>query len=213
MVSLGVASSLRPGQSTAPPLGGRPHTGRQRNEAARSAILNAALELLRDAGSAGLTIDAIAAAAGVGKQTIYRWWPSKGAVVLEAMTERAGIEVPVPDCGTVTEDLISCLGATFRNASKSSVSRILRFVMAEAQHDPWAAEVLGRFTAQRRNSLRVILERGQTRNEISESADVDLLIDQAFGFLWYRMLVGHAPLTRRVARDLAEGLVKQSIVL
>jgi AcrR family transcriptional regulator len=170
------------------------------------------LELLGDSGSAGLTIDAIAATAGVGKQTIYRWWPSKGAVVLEAMTERAGIEAPVPDCGSVTEDLTSFLAATFRNASKSSVSRKLRFVMAEAQHDPQTAEVLGEFTAERRNSLRVILERGQARNELSKAADVDLLIDQAFGFLWYRMLVGHAPLTRRMAKALAEGLVRQALV-
>lgn len=128
------------------------------------------------------------------------------------MTERAGIEAPVPDCGSVTEDLTSFLAATFRNASKSSVSRALRFVMAEAQHDPQAAEVLGEFTAERRNSLRVILERGQARNELSKGADVDLLIDQAFGFLWYRMLVGHAPLTRRMATALAEGLVRQSLV-
>lgn len=208
-----VASSTLPELPTSElPPAGRPHTGRHRNEAARSAILNAALELLGESGSEGLTIDAIAAAAGVGKQTIYRWWPSKGAVVLEAMTERAGIEAPVPDCGSVTEDLTSFLAATFRNASKSSVSRSLRFVMAEAQHDPQAAEVLGEFTAERRNSLRVILERGQARNELSKGADVDLLIDQAFGFLWYRMLVGHAPLTRRMATALAEGLVRQSLV-
>ena len=134
-----VASSTLPELPTSElPPAGRPHTGRHRNEAARSAILNAALELLGESGSEGLTIDAIAAAAGVGKQTIYRWWPSKGAVVLEAMTERAGIEAPVPDCGSVTEDLTSSLAATFRNASKSSVSRSLRFVMAEAQHDPQA---------------------------------------------------------------------------
>ena len=133
--------------------------------------------------------------------------------MLEAMTERAGIEVPVPDHGNVVEDLSSFLAATFRNASNSSVARTLRFVMAEAQHDPQAAEVLSKFTSQRRDSLRVIIERGQARNELSVSTDVDLLIDQAFGFLWYRMLIGHATLTPSVAKALAAGLVRQSLVL
>ncbi len=75
-----------------PPVTGRsrrrclgPHTGRRRNAAARDAILDATFELLRARGAAGVTIDAIAEAAGVGRQTIYRWWPARGAVVAEAM--------------------------------------------------------------------------------------------------------------------------------
>ncbi len=71
--------------------GSRPHTGRRRNAAAREAILDATFDLLREQGTGGVTIDAIAEAAGVGRQTIYRWWPTKGAVVAEAMTRgRAG---------------------------------------------------------------------------------------------------------------------------
>jgi AcrR family transcriptional regulator len=67
----------------------RQHTGRRRNAAARDAILDATFDLLRTRGAVGLTIDAIAEAAGVGRQTIYRWWPSKGAVAAEAMARGA----------------------------------------------------------------------------------------------------------------------------
>src|SRR5258708_37431907 len=75
-----------PGQHPSAP---RPHTGRRRNPAARDAILDATFDLLRAQGAGGVTIDAIAEAAGVGRQTIYRWWPTKGAVVAEAMTRGA----------------------------------------------------------------------------------------------------------------------------
>ena len=75
----------------------RPHTGRRRNAAARDAILDATFELLRAQGASGVTIDAIAEAAGVGRQTIYRWWPTKGAVVAEAMVRGARLIVPPRD--------------------------------------------------------------------------------------------------------------------
>jgi AcrR family transcriptional regulator len=81
----------------------RQHTGRRRNAAARDATLQAAFELLRTEGAGGLTIDAIAEAAGVGRQTIYRWWPSKGAVMAEAMVRGAGAIVPVHDSGSLPD--------------------------------------------------------------------------------------------------------------
>src|SRR6478672_6817511 len=73
--------------------GARPHTGRRRNEAARQAVLDAALRLLVESKGAPITVEAVARAAGVGKQTLYRWWPSKGAVLLDALTDRAGQDV------------------------------------------------------------------------------------------------------------------------
>ena len=85
--------------------GRRPHTGRRRNEAARRAILEAALDLLTGSDGTTITIDALAAAAGVGKQTIYRWWPSKAAVLAEAMTQRARAQVPTADTGSLVGDL------------------------------------------------------------------------------------------------------------
>src|SRR6516164_6948275 len=83
----------------------RPHTGRRRNEAARDAILDAAFRLLSQPATEPLTIDVIAAEAGVGRQTIYRWWPSKGAVVADAMIRGARAMVPPRATGSFGEDL------------------------------------------------------------------------------------------------------------
>ncbi|WP_329257098.1 TetR/AcrR family transcriptional regulator [Actinoallomurus sp. NBC_01490] len=184
----------------------RPHTGRRRNEAAREAIWDAILELAGQGDPAALSIEAIAAASGVGKQTIYRWWPSKGALLLEMMVERARLEVPAVDTGTLVGDLREFLTATFRAVSDEANSSVLRSVMAEAQKDAHLAEVLREFTAGRRRSLHEIFQRGQKRGEPAPDADLDLLVDQAYGLLWYRIMIGHAPLTPAVAGRLAEHL-------
>lgn len=193
-----------------PHTGPRPHTGRRRNDAVRGAILAATADLLTTSRVADLTVDAIASAAGVGKQTIYRWWPSKGAVLLEAMTERARIEVPTANTGTVLGDLTAFLAATFAAASDPPAAALLRAVMAEAQRDEHTSDVLRAFTDHRRAALREVLARGQWRAELAPTADLDLIIDQAFGVLWYRVLLGHPRLSRRDATELAAGLVRQA---
>jgi AcrR family transcriptional regulator len=188
----------------------RPHTGRRRNEAARQAILDAALRLIGQADGAAVTVETIAAQAGVGKQTIYRWWPSKYAILLEVMTERARVDVPIPDTGTLVGDLEAFLTATFLGATSAPTSSLLRTVMAEAQRDPQAAEVLREFTSGRRAALRQILDRGQTSGELPLGADLDLMADQAYGLFWYRLSLGHAPLTPDVAAQLARALATQA---
>jgi AcrR family transcriptional regulator len=186
----------------------RRHTGRRRNDEAREAILEAAATLLAGPDGMAVTIEAIAAAAGVGRQTIYRWWPSKGAVLLDAMTERAAVEVPVPDQGSLLDDLRWFLTATFRSAA--AAAPVLRSVMAEAQRDPHAAELLVGFTGRRRAALRELIGRSRARGEVAEHADVELLVDQAFGVLWYRLLTGHGELTDAAAERLAVGLAGQA---
>src|SRR6201994_2990491 len=93
----------------------RAHTGRRRNEAARAAILAATVDLLRDGGLGNLTIEAIARAAGVGRQTICRWWPSKGAMLAEAMGLQAASVVPPRDSGSFEADLTEFFAASFRS--------------------------------------------------------------------------------------------------
>ena len=94
----------------------RPHTGSRRNEAAEQAILRAAAELLVAGDGALITVAAIAERAGVGKQTIYRWWPSKSAVLLDAMIHRAEEVAPAPDSGDLQTDLRLFLRSTFAAA-------------------------------------------------------------------------------------------------
>jgi AcrR family transcriptional regulator len=182
----------------------RPHTGRRRNPAARQAVLDAAALLLARPDGAATSIEEIAKASGVSKHTIYRWWPSKGAVLLEAMVEEARKEAAVPPAGAVTADLESYLAATFTAAERAAP--LLRSAMAEAQRDPRAAEGMRQFTAARREELRHLLQAGQSRGELSGDTDLDLLIDLAYGLLWYRILIGHAPLTADVAARLTRTL-------
>jgi AcrR family transcriptional regulator len=185
----------------------RRHTGRRRNAAARDAILDVTFELLRSRGALGLTIDAIAEAAGVGRQTIYRWWPSKGAVAAEALARRARVIVPVRETGSFPEDLTQFLIDSFAGLEDPGMRRALRQLIAAAQADDRAAEVLADYTAQRRAALRALLQRGQGGGDLPAHADLDLLVDVAHGVLWYRLLIGYAPLDARAARDLGACLI------
>lgn len=188
----------------------RPHTGRRRNEASRQAILDASLRLLGESAGAPVTIDAIAKEAGVGKQTVYRWWPSKGAVLLDALTERSALQVPTPDSGSVRADLLAIIESTFRGAQSDSTAPALRTLVREAAHDPHLAELLRTFTAQRRAAVRTVLERGRERGELRADADLELLVDQFYGVFWYRFVLGHAPLDDRVAERLTDSILAGS---
>lgn len=185
----------------------RPHTGRQRNEAARQAILDAALRLFGTSGG-DVTVGAIAAEAGVGKQTLYRWWTSKYAILLEAFTEYGRAVVPEPDTGTVDGDLRAFVVATF--AGMAEAAPVLSALMGEAQRDPATLETLREFTDRRRAALRALLDRGRDRGELPADAPLDLLIDQVYGVLWYRVLLGHGPLSPCAAGELADGLLRQA---
>jgi len=184
----------------------RPHTGRRRNDEAREAILDAAFRLLTDPGAESLTIDAIAAEAGVGRQTIYRWWPSKGAVVADALVRHARVVVPERDTGSFTRDLAVFLVDSFAGLENEGLAGRLRQIVAAAQQDEHVARVLAEFTAVRRAALRALLERGRDAGELAPDADLDMLVDMAYGVLYYRLLVGHAPLDEKAARSLATEL-------
>ncbi|MFF2617808.1 TetR/AcrR family transcriptional regulator [Kitasatospora sp. NPDC058046] len=185
----------------------RPHTGRRRNEAAHRAILDAALRLLAESDGTPVTIDAIARAAGVGKQTVYRWWPSKGAVLLDALTDRADQDVSGPDTGDLRADLRAFVSTTFEAAQRDTTAPALRTVAREAARDPHLADLMRSFTATRRTALRELLTRGRERGELSADADPDLIADQVYGVFWYRFLLGHGPLDAGTAERLADSLL------
>ena len=189
----------------------RPHTGRRRNDAAQEAILDAAFRLLSGPETEALTIDAIAAEAGVGRQTIYRWWPSKGAVLAEALARHARVVVPDRDTGSFSGDLTAFLVDSFAGLADEGLAGRLRQIVAAAQQDEHVAHVLADFTAARRAALRALLERGQAAGELAPDADLDMLVDMAYGVLYYRLLVGHAPLDEKAARSLATELTKPAL--
>ena len=185
----------------------RPHTGSRRNDAAELAILDAAAELLAADGGAPISVAAIAERAGVGKQTIYRWWPSKSAVLLEAMIHRAREVAPAPDSGELLTDLRLFLRATFAAAPDNR--SLLLGVLREALGDGATMDRLAAFTAARRDELARIIDCARARGQIPAAASPATVVDQAFGLLWYRMIFAHEALDERAADELAAALARQ----
>lgn len=180
--------------------------GRPRSEAVRRAILGAAIDELHERGYAALTIEGIAARAGAGKQTIYRWWPSKADVVLDAMLDLAETRIAIPDEGALDADLAKFLTATFRQRDQRP---ILVGLMAQALLDPaFATAFRDRFLFGRRDALRAILRRAVRRGEIDATIDLELVIDVVYGFLWYRLLLDHAPLSEAAGLELASLVIR-----
>jgi AcrR family transcriptional regulator len=186
---------------------GTRNPGRPRSEQARRAVLDAAVGLIEESGYGRLTLDGIARRAGVSRQTVYRWWPGKAEIVLEALNDAASAIAPAPDSGSLETDLRTLLRRTIKGATGRN-GRMLAALMAEAQLDEDFAESFrSGFLARRRRVLRDTLERGRARGEIGDSADLDFLVDLAFGTLWYRILSHHARLDRRFADQLTDTLL------
>lgn len=163
--------------------------GRKRSEQSRMAILAAAFELIGEVGYAGLTIEGIAAKAGCGKQTIYRWWPSKADVLLDALAVKAELHVPTGDHGGYGADLRDFLRHSFRLAREPRVGDILRTLMAEAQVDAAFGERFRTdFLRRRRDALRTILDRARERGDLPPRPSPETVVDVVFGALWYRLL-------------------------
>jgi AcrR family transcriptional regulator len=178
--------------------------GRKRSAESRRAILAAALELTAEVGYAGLTVDGIAARAGTGKQTIYRWWTSKDDVLLEALADRAALDVMVPDQGTYQADLLAFLMASFALSRQPQVPDILRALMARAQIDEeFGQRFRASFLQRRRDALAVILDRAQARGDLPLRLARGTVADVVFGVIWYRLLASREPLGGGLASEIA----------
>lgn len=178
--------------------------GRRRSEISHKAILRAAMELLSQGDYKSVTIEAIAAKAGVGKQTIYRWWPSRAAVLLEAYVEEASTSVPSPETGSLRTDLLKCLQISFASL-QGTPARILRELAAEAQIDAEFEEAFRRaFVLPMLTSLAEILSRAHKRGELSADVDDGVLTEMIVGAQWFRLLFDHAPLDAHLAVKIAD---------
>ena len=183
--------------------GARP-PGRPRSEGARRAILRAAGELLERDGFPAVTVEAIAARAGVSKTTVYRWWPNKAAVVMDGFLSAVSSELPFPRTGSARRDLTLHMRALV-GALGGGRGRTVAALIAEAQHDPELAGALrSRWLSVRRAQIRGILERGIADGELREDLDLEVAVDALYGPIYYRLLAGHLPLGEGFADALAE---------
>ncbi len=179
-------------------------SGRPRNANAHAAVLETTLTLLLEKGYVGVSIEGIAAQSGVSKQTIYRWWKSKGEIILEAFADWARQAIPLPDTGMLENDLRGFLTLTFK-AMRGDVGRINRALVTEAMlNDSFAATLLAKVIEPRRALVRTLLDRAVKRGEIAPPEDIDTLIDLAFGPMWYRALITNMTLDDALASRLAK---------
>jgi AcrR family transcriptional regulator len=178
--------------------------GRPRSERAHRAILQAANELLESEGFAAVTMEAIAERAGVSKATVYRWWPNRAAVVMDGFLSIVSSEVPFPHTSHAREDIRIHI-RRLAEAFSGKIGRTVAALIAEGQSDPELAEALrSRWLSVRRAEAREILELGIERGELREDLDPEVAVDVLYGPIYYRMLVGHAPLDDDFADALAD---------
>jgi AcrR family transcriptional regulator len=183
----------------------RPRAGRKRSPESHEAILDASLRVLEERGFAGASIEAIASRAGVGKQTIYRWWPTRGAIFLEALRSRAQTDIRLPDTGSLETDLQQFLSKSFA-LLRGRYGGLVAGLMAEAQLDAaFHALFRTQLIDARRAALRSIFDHARHRGTVEPHADIDAIVDMVFGAMWYRLLLRHAKLSETFAGELARG--------
>jgi AcrR family transcriptional regulator len=184
--------------------GGKRAPGRPRSEESRQAILRSTLKLLKEAGFPQLSMEAIAADAEVSKATVYRWWPTKAALVADAFAASAEEELQFPNTGSVRKDM-SLQMRQLVGVFRSPRGKIVAALLAGGQSDPeLIAAFRDRFLWPRRRQAYQTLQRGIDRGELPPNLDMDLTLDSLYGPIYMRFLIRHDELCGRFVDELCE---------
>jgi len=185
--------------------------GRPRSEESRQSILRSTLKLLKqDGGFADLSIEAIAADANDGKTTVYRWWPTKAALVADAFSASAEEELQFPNTGSVQRDMNLQMRRLIR-IFRSPRGKVVAAMLAGGQSDPELIEAYrDRFLWPRRRQAYQTLQRGVDRGELPDDSDLDLILDSLYGPIYMRFLIRHDKLNESFADEIC-GLVLQGL--
>jgi len=176
--------------------------GRPRSEQAHLSILRSTLELLGKNGFSELNIEAVAAHAGVGKATVYRWWPNKAALIADAFASSTTRKLHFPDTGSVCTDMSQQMRQLIK-VFRGRRGRIVSAILGGGQSDPdLIAAFRERFLWPRRQEAYATLRRGIARGELRKDVDMDLLLDSLYGPIYMRFLIKHDKLTP----DFVDGL-------
>lgn len=191
-----------PRQASPPPSRGRP-----RDPRTRAAILAAARALLERGGLTAVTIEAIANKAEVSRPTIYRYWPNAPAVAMAAFLEASG----APAAGKASRSPLAALRAQLHavaDAFAAPTGRSVAAMVAASQSETELAKAFrNEFIARNRDAARLLFERCIDERLVVPPADIDLALDLIFGALFYRLLMGHAPITRGFVDQLIDSVV------
>jgi AcrR family transcriptional regulator len=186
-----------------PPAGAR--AGRPRSERARQAVLEAVDDLLVDVGYAAMTMKGIAERAGVGRQTVYRWWSTKAEILLEACLDDIQEEVATPPHPDPAEDLFVYLAALSEFLTSAPAGLAYRALIGEAQHDPAVRDLVGHADLLSA-SARDVLDR--VRRAAPNMPETDLCVVQLTGPILARILTTSKPLSKPLLRAHAASLLR-----
>jgi AcrR family transcriptional regulator len=183
--------------------------GRPRSEKSQRAILAAASDLLHERPLSEISMDAVAERAGASKATIYRWWPSKELLALDAVFSEWGSPLPADiDEGTLRDDLRALMLPWVGRLRSAPFGRVVAALTVELHNDPAFCEAYHtHFVEPRRAPGRAALERAANRGEIAADTDIDLALDMLYGPIYHRLLNLHAPLDEDFAGAVVDGVL------
>ncbi|VVE39820.1 TetR/AcrR family transcriptional regulator [Pandoraea commovens] len=183
--------------------------GRKRSVEAERAVLDAAYRLLLEQGLHATTMESIATAAGVSKATIYKWWPNRASVIMTAFLREAGQALPYPE----ELQLDSIFSRLLKMAEEfcGPMGTMISALIAEGQSDPEIAQAFrdGYVSARREQGVEIV--RDAIARGLIKPGDPDVVLDILYAPLYYRLLVGHKPLTRAFVREHVD-LVMQGLL-
>lgn len=172
-------------------------SGRRRNPEIATAVLLAAVQLLDNprVGFRGLTMQAVAKSAGVSKATLYRWWPDKAHLVLDAYRSKSARDIVAPVSGDVGPDLMAHLGQiAYALTYLDSARTVADIMMAAAEGERFGALYRETLLRERRQALLDVLIAGRRRGQVRPGVDLDIVVDAALGAVHHRLLLSRAPI-------------------
>jgi AcrR family transcriptional regulator len=173
----------------------------------RTAVLNAVVEELVESGYAATTFERVATRAGVHRATLYRRWGSKEELVADALAAQAARDVPMPDTGSLREDLRLLMHAITANISSQPGEGLLRTLVSDASRVPGIATAGRRFWEQRFALAQAVFDRAVARGELPAGTDTRFLVELLVAPLFLRQLVTGQPLTDAYADAVAQAML------
>jgi len=181
--------------------------GRPRSTEATSAILESAYALMATTGLAATSIDAVARHSNVSKMTIYKWWPSREALLIDAFLHQASLMLPLPTTGTPAERLRGHAGA-YAKALLGEFGKVQLAVISECIANTGSAEIFyERYLHYRRTALVELIAAGQRDGSLGATGTPEDLYDAIYGCLFYRYVFGIKPISPAQARNLVDTLL------
>ncbi|GLZ47541.1 putative transcriptional regulator, TetR family protein [Actinomycetospora sp. NBRC 106375] len=182
--------------------------GRRPADEVRGEVLSAAAELLLAEGMGGFTFERVSAVSGASRTTLHKWWPSRGALALEAYFRTVESTLAFPDTGDIAADLTEQVTAFVRLMTRTAAGRVIAELIGSAQTDPeLAGAYREHYSAPRRALAVAAVEQARDRGELRADVDAEAVVDQLWGACYHRLLIPDQPLTEAFARTLVDQLV------